>query len=38
MSFRSKADQIIDDAHNAICNAEMELMHSFTAEYKALKG
>lgn len=28
--FRSKADRIIDRAHNAICGAEMTLNHSFT--------
>ena len=33
--FRSKADRIIDRAHNAIANAEMTLMHSFTAEAEA---
>jgi hypothetical protein len=33
--FRRKADQIIDDAHNRICSAEMMLMHSFTDESKA---
>jgi hypothetical protein len=30
--FRRKADRIIDRAHNAICSAEMTLMHSFTDE------
>ena len=28
--FRGKADRIIDSAHNAIANAEMLVMHSFT--------
>jgi hypothetical protein len=36
--FRSKADQIIDRAHNAICSAEMSLMHAFTDESKARYG
>jgi hypothetical protein len=36
--FRRKADQIIDRAHNAICNAEMSLMHSFTDESHARYG
>ena len=30
--FRSKADRIIDAAHNRICSAEMMLAHSFTDE------
>ena len=33
--FRSKADRTIDRAHNAICCAEMTVMHSFTDESKA---
>jgi hypothetical protein len=34
MNFRSKADRIIDRAHNAIATAEMTVAHSFTAESK----
>jgi hypothetical protein len=33
--FRRKADQIIDDAHNAIGCAEMRAMHSYTDADKA---
>jgi hypothetical protein len=33
--FRSKANRIIDRAHNAISGAEMLLNHSFTDEAKA---
>ncbi len=29
-NYRRKADRIIDRAHNAICNAEMTLTHSYT--------
>jgi hypothetical protein len=32
MNFRTKADRIIDSAHNAIACAEMLLQHSFTPE------
>jgi hypothetical protein len=35
MNFRSKADRIIDRAHNNICGAEMLLNHSFTEESRA---
>jgi hypothetical protein len=34
MNFRSKADRIIDDAHNAIATAEMVVQHSYTDESK----
>jgi hypothetical protein len=30
--FRSKRDRIVDDAHNRIACAEMQLSHSFTDE------
>lgn len=33
--FRRKADRYIDDAHNAICDAEAMLMHAYTEETKA---
>lgn len=33
--FRRKADRIVDDAHNAICCAEMRAMHAFTDDSKA---
>jgi hypothetical protein len=32
MNFRTKADRIIDSAHNAIACAEMSVAHSFTPE------
>ena len=35
MAFRRKADMFIDRAHNAICCAEMSLMHAFTDEKEA---
>lgn len=36
--FRRTADRIIDKAHNAICDAEARLMHSFTDEDKQAAG
>jgi hypothetical protein len=33
-NFRSKADRIIDSAHNRIAGAEMVVEHSFTPEAK----
>lgn len=36
--MRSTADRIIDQAHNAIACAEMQLAHSFTDDAKAKYG
>lgn len=36
--FRRTADRVIDDAHNAICSAEMSLMHAYTDDDKARYG
>lgn len=33
--FRTKADRIIDEAHNAICDAEILVDHACTDEDKA---
>ena len=36
--FRRQADRVVDDAHNAICNAEASLLRAFTDADKTRFG